>query len=311
MFAGAAIRVTLTPEVLGAGGNTGRGATTRGAAATRAATGPHPADSRPPAGSEPVDPPGAYEAALAAYLRAHETLTRDKSEGVAARLEEAAKALEPLRQDPALAPGVDRLATAAAAAKGQTLDALRQTFKEASAAMIETGRAAGTPADASPVKVFRCPMKKANWLQNGNTTANPYYGSEMFDCGSAIETLPKARKKAARAPAPTSASAPAGPARLLAVPRSAVIDTGDTRIVYVESTPGVFDMKSVRLGPAAGDYYPVLEGLEEGDRVVTVGTFLIDAENRLNPMRVAAAPAAGAPTTVAPAAAASHAGHAH
>ena len=44
--------------------------------------------------------------------------------------------------------------------------------------------------EAPAVKVFRCPMKKANWLQEGMKTANPYYGSEMFDCGSAIETLP-------------------------------------------------------------------------------------------------------------------------
>ena len=46
-------------------------------------------------------------------------------------------------------------------------------------------------------------------------------------------------------------------------------------------------MKAVKLGPPAGDYYPVLSGLADGDRVVTVGTFLIDAENRLNPSPVA------------------------
>jgi Cu(I)/Ag(I) efflux system membrane fusion protein len=43
-------------------------------------------------------------------------------------------------------------------------------------------------------------------------------------------------------------------------------------------------MKAVKIGPlAAGDLYPVLEGLAESDRVVTVGTFLVDAEDRLNP----------------------------
>jgi hypothetical protein len=44
-------------------------------------------------------------------------------------------------------------------------------------------------------------------------------------------------------------------------------------------------MKAVKLGPLAGEFYPVLSGLEEGERVVTVGAFLVDAENRLNPTR--------------------------
>lgn len=70
---------------------------------------------------------------------------------------------------------------------------------------------------------------------------------------------------------------------VLAVPRSAVIDTGRNKIVYVQSAEGVYDMHAVKLGPAAGDYYPVLGGLREGQSVVTIGAFLIDAENRLNP----------------------------
>jgi membrane fusion protein, copper/silver efflux system len=292
MFAAATVRVPLTPAAL------------RGGAQAARVT--QSAESRPSTRPEPVDTTRAYDAALAAYLVAHETLTRDKAEGVADHLAEAAKALAPLRQDAALVAGVERFGKAAEAAKAQPLDALRQTFKEASAALIEIGRATGTPADAPTAKVFRCPMKKANWLQHDGKTANPYYGSEMFDCGSAIETLPKAVKKVAPAPAPPKGATQ----RVLAVPRSAVIDTGANEIVYAESSPGVFDMKAVTLGPAAGDYYPLLEGLEEGDRVVTVGTFLVDAENRLNPMRVAAAPAPGVPTTEAPAAGASHAGHA-
>jgi hypothetical protein len=42
-------------------------------------------------------------------------------------------------------------------------------------------------------------------------------------------------------------------------------------------------MRQVKLGPVLDQFYPVLDGLEEGDRVVTVGAFLLDAENRLNP----------------------------
>lgn len=69
----------------------------------------------------------------------------------------------------------------------------------------------------------------------------------------------------------------------LVVPESAVIDNGTQRVVYREGEPGVFDAIAVELGPAADGYYPVLAGLKSGDRVVTQGAFLIDAEVRLNP----------------------------
>ena len=76
--------------------------------------------------------------------------------------------------------------------------------------------------------------------------------------------------------------------RVLAVPESAVIDTGSQRIVYRESSPGTFEGVEVKLGPrmSSGEgetLYPVLSGLEQGDLVVTSGSFLVDAETRLNP----------------------------
>lgn len=74
-----------------------------------------------------------------------------------------------------------------------------------------------------------------------------------------------------------------GPKDVLAVPESAVVDTGRRKVVYVESSPGVFDAKEVVLGPRAGDFYPVVRGIEAGMRVATAGSFLIDAETRLNP----------------------------
>ena len=44
------------------------------------------------------------------------------------------------------------------------------------------------------------------------------------------------------------------------VPESAVIDTGDRKVVYVEAEPGVFEGRQVVLGPRIGDRFPVLEG---------------------------------------------------
>ncbi len=73
----------------------------------------------------------------------------------------------------------------------------------------------------------------------------------------------------------------AGRDLVLAVPESAVIDTGSRQFVYREAEPDVFDQLEVQLGPRSGAYYPVMRGLGLGDRVATTGSFLIDAETRL------------------------------
>jgi membrane fusion protein, copper/silver efflux system len=76
--------------------------------------------------------------------------------------------------------------------------------------------------------------------------------------------------------------------RMLAVPESSIIDTGSQRVVYCEASPGVFEGVEVEVGPRMVGpegvlFYPVLNGLKQGDRVVTSGSFLVDAETRLNP----------------------------
>jgi hypothetical protein len=71
--------------------------------------------------------------------------------------------------------------------------------------------------------------------------------------------------------------------KVLAVPQSAVVDTGARKVVYIESMPGMFDGVEVVLGPRSGDFFPVVRGLEAGQRVATAGAFLLDAETRLNP----------------------------
>lgn len=74
-----------------------------------------------------------------------------------------------------------------------------------------------------------------------------------------------------------------GPGDVLAVPETAVVDTGARRIVYVESSAGVFDAHEVVLGPRAGAFFPVIRGVAPGARVATAGSFLLDAETRLDP----------------------------
>lgn len=69
--------------------------------------------------------------------------------------------------------------------------------------------------------------------------------------------------------------------RPLVIPASAPLLTGKRAIVYVEvpnKEKPTFEGHVVVLGPRAGDYYLVKEGLQEGERVVTRGAFKIDAE---------------------------------
>ncbi|MCX8163763.1 MAG: efflux RND transporter periplasmic adaptor subunit [Aquificaceae bacterium] len=68
---------------------------------------------------------------------------------------------------------------------------------------------------------------------------------------------------------------------VLAVPESAVVDTGRRTVVFVELQPGLYRPKSVKLGRRVEGYYEILEGLKEGDRVVVKGTFLLDSEAQL------------------------------
>ena len=74
---------------------------------------------------------------------------------------------------------------------------------------------------------------------------------------------------------------PAGK-NVLSVPKSAVVDTGTRKIVYVSTGNGNYEGKEVRLGQPSDQYYPALAGLRAGDRVVTEGNFLIDSQTRIN-----------------------------
>ena len=76
--------------------------------------------------------------------------------------------------------------------------------------------------------------------------------------------------------------------RVLAVPEAAVVFTGGQKIVFREAAPSVFDAVGVEIGPlltrADGNgFYPVLKGLAEGEKVVTTGSYLLDAETRVSP----------------------------
>lgn len=66
----------------------------------------------------------------------------------------------------------------------------------------------------------------------------------------------------------------------LAVPESAVIDTGLRQMVIVDKGSGYFEPKEIKVGIKVEDYYEVIEGLKSGERVVTSANFLIDSESK-------------------------------
>lgn len=90
--------------------------------------------------------------------------------------------------------------------------------------------------------------------------------------------------------------------QVLAVPDSAVIDSGTRQIVLVQVKEGRFDPREVKLGARSDNYVEVREGVKEGEQVVVAANFLIDAESNLkaaiggfggSPQEAAAAPGAG------------------
>ena len=71
------------------------------------------------------------------------------------------------------------------------LAAARQAFAELSTVLIRVARQGGV--HAGPVHLFHCPMafdnEGAAWLQQAMQTQNPYFGGQMYRCGSLRETF--------------------------------------------------------------------------------------------------------------------------
>lgn len=72
-----------------------------------------------------------------------------------------------------------------------------------------------------------------------------------------------------------------GTAAPLVIPTSSVLRTGKRAVVYLEQSDtkgsATYEGREIVLGPRAGDFFIVAEGLEEGERVVTKGAFKIDS----------------------------------
>lgn len=127
-------------------------------------------------------------------------------------------------------------------------------------ATIKAGfSSSGHPAATGVEGKFTCPMHPQVLQDKAGTC--PF-------CGMDLKVIPKN----------TSATHD----KVLAVPATAVLDSGQRKFVYVERERGVFVGREVTLGPRADTFYPVLSGLSEGERVAIRGNFLLDSQAQIN-----------------------------
>lgn len=80
---------------------------------------------------------------------------------------------------------------------------------------------------------------------------------------------------------------------VLAIPVSAVLDTGRRRITYRQTDDGAYELVELKLGPRAHsmdesgkrrEFFVVLDGINEGDRVVSQSGFLLDSQRQIEGM---------------------------
>ncbi len=69
--------------------------------------------------------------------------------------------------------------------------------------------------------------------------------------------------------------------QFMAVPKEAILEEGDQKIVYLQRHQGHFFPQRIHTGLKGELYTQVLSGLNEGDKVATFGSFFIDAEYKL------------------------------
>jgi cobalt-zinc-cadmium efflux system membrane fusion protein len=77
-------------------------------------------------------------------------------------------------------------------------------------------------------------------------------------------------------------------ADVLTVPLTAVQNGPTGKMVFVQQAPNVFEVRTVKLGEEQGEVVTVLDGLREGEQVVTKGSFVLKSEverHKIEPVR--------------------------
>ncbi|MBA4312213.1 MAG: efflux RND transporter periplasmic adaptor subunit [Chlorobiaceae bacterium] len=67
----------------------------------------------------------------------------------------------------------------------------------------------------------------------------------------------------------------------IVVPITAVLSTGTRQVVWVQKDAGIFEPRLVKIGERSNEYVQILDGINEGETIVTSGGYLIDSESQL------------------------------
>jgi len=67
----------------------------------------------------------------------------------------------------------------------------------------------------------------------------------------------------------------------LSVPNVSIIEEGAGKVVYVQQAGGEYAPRTIHTGIEGELYTQVLDGLAEGDQIVSIGSFFVDADNKL------------------------------
>jgi Cu(I)/Ag(I) efflux system membrane fusion protein len=78
---------------------------------------------------------------------------------------------------------------------------------------------------------------------------------------------------------------------VVAIPDSAVIDSGRRRVAFVAKGEGLFEPRELETGARGDSFVEIRKGVDEGEDVVVRGTFLVDAESNLKAALAGFAPA--------------------
>lgn len=154
------------------------------------------------------------DGAFGAYLAIAEKLGQEQKAPISIKTDTLAGSLRNLH---AHLKG-DLLASAAAvgdaigiseAMQGQTTDRQRELFKALGERMIAIADAHPPSAAVAPkLHVMHCPMARGRWLQNSADLANPFYATDMKECGETLREIPAIAPATAAPTSPPAKSAP-------------------------------------------------------------------------------------------------------
>lgn len=72
-------------------------------------------------------------------------------------------------------------------------------------------------------------------------------------------------------------AAPPENQQAVVVPRESVLVSGNESVAYVETNPGHFEFRQVKIGPVAGEQVAIVSGIKSGEMVVANAAFMVDA----------------------------------